>query len=148
MANRVFNIAKGFEAYYASLPASTDSLVAVLLKLSGLEADGTLEDYDTLSALLAASNDEATDASYSRQTLTSVTYSPPDDTNDKVNIDCADIVFTSLAGAAIGKLLICYVPSSGAADSAIVPVSMHDASFTPDGTTQTFTVSNFISITD
>jgi hypothetical protein len=68
-----FNVAKGKVAYYTGLPAANDALIAILLKSSGLETDSTLKDYDDLASLLAGTSDEATDASYSRKTLTSVT---------------------------------------------------------------------------
>lgn len=145
-SNGVFNIAKGSVAYYASLPAASDSLIAVLLKSSGLEGDTTLADYDTLSALLAGANDEASDASYSRKALTSVTVTV-DDTNDRVDLDCADITWSALAGAAIAKLVICYDGNTGSGtDADIIPLTYHSFDVTPDGTDVTATVSNFARI--
>jgi hypothetical protein len=137
----VFNVAKGKVRYYAGLPNAGDTLIAVLLKSSGLEADSTLKDYANLSALLAGTSDEATDASYSRKTLASVTGSE-DDTNDWWTADSADILWSALAGAAIGKLLICYKPS-GAADTSIIPLTAHSFDVTPSGIDATASVNNF-----
>lgn len=143
-SNIVSNIAKGKVAYYAGLTGgANDALIAILLKSSGLEGDTTLADYDTLSAMLAAANDEATDASYSRKTLTSVTATV-DDTNDRVDLDCADITWTALAGAAIAKLVICYDPdTTTGTDADLIPLTYHSFDVTPDGTDVTATVSNF-----
>lgn len=142
MTNFVFNIAKGNIANLAALPASTDSLIVVCLKTSGLETDSTLKDYAVLSTLLAGTSDEATFTNYARKTLTSVTVIV-DNTNDWVDISSAGWTFTTAGGAdntAVSKTLICYVPSTGAADSAIVPMCAFDTVFTPDGTDQAFTI--------
>jgi hypothetical protein len=141
MADFVFNIAKGNIANYAGLPAATDSLIAVLLQSTGLEADATLKDYDNLSLLLAGSSDELTATNYARKTLTGVTVTV-DDTNDRVDITCSAFTWTALGGASnqtVGKMLICYVPSSGAADTAIIPMCAIDYSFTTSGVDETFT---------
>lgn len=127
MANIPFNIARGMIRYYCGLPAASDSLILVLLKQSGLQVDSTLADHDTLSVLLAASNDECDFTNYARKTIT-----PTITVND--SSDLADITFSqqtwSSAGGTtdnnIGAALLCYVPSSGAADSAIIPLTKHD----------------------
>jgi hypothetical protein len=139
MANGVFNIAKGKVAYYATLPATSDALIVVLLKSTGLEADDTLNNYDDLAALLAATNDEADFTNYTRKTLASVAVNV-DDTNNWVDADAADFTYTAAGGAAnntIGKLLVCYDGDTGAGtDSNIIPLTYHDCSFTTDGTDQ------------
>jgi hypothetical protein len=120
----LFNIAKGKIARYADLPDPTDSLIVVWVKNTGLESDAILKDYDTLAAILAGSNDECDYTGYTRRTLTGVT-ALPDDSTDKMVVDAADPASytntgtTQIAGAA----LLCYVPSTGAADSAIVPLA-------------------------
>lgn len=143
MADGVFNLSLGKVAYYAGLPATNDALIVVLIKSSGLEADGTLRDYDTLSALLAASNDEADFTNYTRKTLASVSVTT-DDTNNRNDADAADFTYTSAGGATnntIGKALICYDPdTTGGTDGDIIPLTFHDASFTTDGTDQNITI--------
>lgn len=140
MTDFVFNIAKGKVAYYAGLPATNDALILVLLKSSGIEADSALKDYDDLASLLAAANDESDATNYARKTITSVTVTV-DDTNDRVDVDFADPVYTTLGGATnntIAKVLVCYDPdTTGGTDSSIIPLTSHDASFTTDGTDQT-----------
>jgi hypothetical protein len=119
----VFNIAKGKVNRYADLPDITDSLILVLLKNTGLESDATLQDYDTLSALLAAANDEADFTGYARRTLGSVVVTPNDTPNTQ-SADAADPAAWTASGASqvVGAAIICYSPSSGAADTLLVPL--------------------------
>ena len=145
MADGVFNIAKGRLATYGALPAANDALIAVLLKASGLEADATLADHDTLATLLAAANDEADATNYVRKTLASVTVTV-DDTNNRVDQDFADPFWTALGGAAnnsIAKLIVCYDPdTTGGTDSDLVPLTYHDFVLTTDGTDVTGSVAS------
>jgi hypothetical protein len=122
-----FNIAKGKIAYYAGLPAANDALIAVLLKSSGVESAATLQDYTTLSAILAGTNDESTFTSYARQTCGSVTVTV-DNVNNRVDVDCADISFTVGSSQALGMLVICYDnDTTGGTDANLVPLVMDDA---------------------
>lgn len=136
MADLVFNAVKGKVSYYAGLPAANDALIIVLLKSTGIEADGVLKDYDDLAALLAAANDECDATNYVRKTLTAATITV-DDTNDRVDIDIADLTWTALGGASnntIAKLLVCYDPdTTGGTDSTVIPLTAHDFSVTTDG---------------
>lgn len=118
-----FNIAKGKVARYADLPDTTDSLILVWLKSTGLESDATLKDYDTLSAILAAANDECDFTGYTRRTLASV-VAAVNDTTDVMAADAADPASYTNTGATQigGAAIVCYVPSSGAADTLIVPL--------------------------
>lgn len=144
MGNFVFNVVKGQIASLAALPAATDSLIVVCLKTTGLESDALLKDYANLSALLAGASDEATFTNYARKTLTSVTATV-DNTNDWVDISSAGWTFTAAGGAdntPVSKSLVCYVPSTGAADTLILPMFGLDSVFTPDGTDQAFTVTS------
>jgi hypothetical protein len=112
----------------------------VLLRSTGLEGDSVLRDHDTLSALLAASNDEATATNYTRKSLTTATVTV-DDTNNRLDVDIPDQVWTSLGGTTnntIGKLLVCYDPdTTTGTDTTVVPLTAHDLNFTTDGTTIT-----------
>lgn len=139
MADGVFNIAKGRHVYYATLPATNDAIIVVLLKSSGLEADATLADYDDLAALLAASNDECDFTNYARKTITSGTTPVVDDTNNRVDWDMADQSWASAGGAAnntTGKALVCYDPdTTGGTDSSVIPLTYHDFTTTTDGST-------------
>lgn len=125
----IFNTGKGTTGYYAGLPGATDSLLLVALELSGLEAEATMMDHDTLAQVLAASSNEQT--TVGRLTLTAT--SNRDDTNNWVYGDFADTVFALATGNPIGALLVCYSPASGSADSAIIPLTKHDFVVTPNG---------------
>jgi len=141
MADFVFNIAKGKVKYYAELPGTNDALIVIPLESSGLEADATLKDYDTVSALLAGTTNEQTTAG--RKTITSVTVTP-DDTNDRLDLDFADQTWTALTGNAIGALLVAYDPdTTGGTDADLIPLTKHDWAITPDGSDVTATVNVF-----
>lgn len=125
----IFNIAKGKVNYYSGLPGSTDSFILVPLELTGLEAESTMIDYDTLADVLAGSSNEQT--TVGRLTLTPT--SNVDDTNNWGWSDFADTAFVAASGNPIGALLVCYSPASGSADSAIIPLTKHDYVVTPNG---------------
>lgn len=131
MADIVFNIAKGKVAYYAGLPATNDALIAVPIETSGIESDATLQDYDNLSVLLAAANNEQ--STMGRKTLASVTVTV-DDTNNRTDVDAADITWTSATGNAVSALVICYDDdTTGGADTALIPLVKLDMVVTPAG---------------
>lgn len=143
MADLVFNIAKGKVAYYAGLPAAADALIAVPLETTGLETDAVLQDKDTLADVLAGTTNEQT--TMGRKTLASVTVTV-DDTNDRVDVDAADITWTAATGNAVSRLVICYDGDTGAGtDTDIIPLVMLDFVVTPDGSdiTAQFNASGF-----
>lgn len=130
MADIVFNIAKGKIAHYASLPAVNDALIAVPLQSAGLGTDATLRDLDTLTQVLANATEQTT---MGRKTLASVTVTV-DDTNDRVDIDAADPVWTAASGAAVGAIVICYDPdTTTGTDADLIPLTKHDFVVTPNG---------------
>lgn len=131
MGDIIFNIAKGKIKFYAELGAANDALIAVPIETTGIESDATLKDYNDLAAILAAANNEQT--TMGRKTLASVTVTV-DDTNDWLDIDCADIVWTAATGNAISAIVICYDPDTTAGtDADLVPLSKHDFVATPAG---------------
>ncbi len=136
MGDVVANIAKGRVVHYSTLPATNDALIFLLLKASGLEADTALVDHDTVSAMLAAANDEADFTNYARKTITSVTVTV-DDTNDRVDVDFADQTFSSAGGASnnsLGKASVSYDPdTTGGIDADLIPLTYHDFVATTDG---------------
>ncbi len=132
MADFVFNIAKAKVGYYCSLPGTNDALVVVPLETTGLEADATLKDYDTLSALLAGTSNEQT--TMGRKTVSSVTPTV-DDSADTYAADFADQTWAAATGNAISKLVVCYDPDTTAGtDADLIPLTAHDYVATPDGT--------------
>ena len=140
MADIIFNIAKGKIAYFAGLPAANDALIAVPIETTGIVADATMRDYDTLADLLAGASNEQT--TMGRQTLASVTATV-DDTNDRVDISAATISWSAASGNAISAIVICYDPdTTGGTDADLVPLSKHDFVATPDGSTVQATITS------
>ncbi|GAA2108061.1 hypothetical protein [Streptomyces synnematoformans] len=141
MASIVFTIALGRIAHYASLPAASDGLVMIPLEASGLEADSVLRDADTFAAVVAGTTTEQTTAG--RKALTDVTVTV-NDTDNRVDIDCADVTWTAPTGNPVGAVVICYDPDTTAGtDSDLVPLTKHDTVWTPDGNDFTLTVTDF-----
>lgn len=138
MADFVFNVAKGKVHQYCEnvdvgSPANA-RLKVIPLETIGLEADGTLKDYTNLATLLAGSSNEQT--TMGRKTLTAAdTTITIDHTNDRVDSDVSDIVWTAAAGNAISKLLVVYCPDgvTPGADSTFVPLMALDFVLSPDG---------------
>lgn len=152
MADIVFNIAKGRVAELAGRVETNDpansALVVVALKAAGLEDDATLQDYDTLGALLAASSDEATNAGYARKILTEADLAAvaSDDVNNRMPVALPEIVWTAVqaAGGAWGKLLVCYDPdTTTGTDADLVPLTAHDYAITPDGSDRVLPAGDF-----
>ncbi len=145
----VFNTAKGRVHAYSLLPLTNDAIRVVLFKSSGLETDSTLKDRDTLADITggtAATTVESTATNYVRKSAASVTITV-DDTNDRVDIDCADITWTALGGASndtLAKLGTNYDDdTTTGTDSALIPLTAHSFDVTTDGTDLTATINNF-----
>ncbi len=148
MADIVFNIAKGKIAEYAARIDGNDptNAVWVIVLLKTDEADATLEDYDTLSALLAGSNTEADFTNYARIVLSDsdISAPTPDDSGDSQSCDFSDQTWSSAGGASnntLASLLVCYdSDSTGGDDTNIVPCTKHDFVLTTDGSDITATL--------
>ena len=141
MADQVFNIAKGRVAeFYFRIdnndPANSAFIVAVLAT-AGIESDATLRDVDTVTALVAGTTNEVTNAGYARKVLTDadLVAFAPDDANDRVDLDIPDQTWTGVAaGDGWNDLVIAYdSDTTGGTDANIVPCTMHDFVLTPDG---------------
>lgn len=142
MADGVFNIAKGrivelYNRVKSNDPANA-ALIVVAFQVS--EADALLEDYDNLSVLIAAANTEATFTNYARKVLTDADLAalpPPDDTNNRYEVDIPDQTWISAGGAlnnTLTKILICYDSDTTAGnDTNILPLTHHDFTPTTDG---------------
>lgn len=134
MANGSFNVALGREVEFHSRVDGNDpansAFVLVALAATGLEIDAVLKDYDSLSVLLAASNNEVTNAGYSRIVITDtgiIAYTV-DDSNDEIRLPLANQTFASIvAGDSWRKLLLCYDSDTTAGtDANIIPVKYFD----------------------
>jgi hypothetical protein len=139
-ANLVFNTALGRIAYLATLPGASDSIIAVPLELTGLVDDSVMRDYADLATLLAGASNEQT--TMGRLTAANVSTAV-DNTNDRVGADCDDLTWTAATGNAVAAVVMCYVPSSGASDSAIIPMTKHYWPMTPDSSDLVAPVADF-----
>lgn len=123
-------------------PASS-ALIVVLLKAA--EVNAVLEDYDDLSALLAAAgNTEADFTNYARKVLTDVelaTLPVPDDTNNRYEIDIPNQTWVLAGGATnnvLVKVIICYdADTASGTDANIIPLAHYDFAATTNGTNMT-----------
>jgi hypothetical protein len=139
MANIVFNIAKGRVVELYNRVENNDptnaAIILVPIETSGLEADATLIDVDTLTALLAGTTNEQT--TMGRKTLTDTELAAlpaPDDTNDRYEVSLPTVTWTAASGNAISKIAVCYDPdTTGGTDSNIIPLTMFDFAQTPSG---------------
>lgn len=131
MGDIVYNIAKGSFAYHATLPAANDAIIVTPLETSGIVSDATMKDYDTLSDVLAGATNEQT--TMGRKTGASVVVTT-DDTNDRKDVDMADVVWTAATGNAISAVAICYDDdTTGGTDANQIPLVKLDAVATPAG---------------
>lgn len=139
MANIVFNIAAGrvvelYNRVENNDPANS-ALILVPIETSGLESDATLQDADTLAAVLAGTTNEQT--TMGRKTLTDADLAAlpaPDDTNNRYEVSLPTVTWTAASGNAISKILVCYDPDTTAGtDANIIPLTMFDFAQTPSG---------------
>lgn len=126
------DVGRGTFAYYGTLPGAGSSLCLVALQAN--EADGTLQTRTTLAALLAASgNTEANFTNYGRIFVTTgVTVTIA---SHVTTLTCPNQTWANAGGATnntLTKIIVCYKPSSGAADSAIIPLGQFDFSAVTD----------------
>ena len=139
MANIVFNIAKGRIVEYYNRVKGNDpanaALILVPIETTGLEADATLIDVDTLTALIAGTTNEQT--TMGRKTLTDAelaAFPAPDDGNDRMDCSLPTTTWTAASGNAISKIAVCYDGDTGAGtDANIIPLTMFDFAQTPSG---------------
>ncbi|MEV4749059.1 hypothetical protein AB0K21_21995 [Streptosporangium sp. NPDC049248] len=140
MADFQFNVSKGravelYNRVKTSDPVNS-ALILVALAAANVETDAVLKDKDTLADVLSGSTDEATNVGYSRKVLAAadLTAVVPDDVNDWVDLALPDQTWANVqAGSNWSKILVCYRPATGSADSAIVPLTSHDFPINPDG---------------
>jgi hypothetical protein len=139
MANIVFNIAKGRVVEFYNRVKSNDpansALILVPIETAGLEADATLIDVDTLTALIAGTTNEQT--TLGRKTLTDADLAAlpaPDDTNDRYEVSLPAVTWAAATGNPISKIAICYdADTTTGTDANITPLCMFDRAETPSG---------------
>lgn len=151
MADFAYNIAKGravelYKRVDENDPANA-ALVLLVLAQAGIETDAVLKDKDDVAAVLSGTTNEVTNTNYARKVLTDadLVAAAPDDANDWWELDLPDQSWTGVAaGDAWGDVVTAYDPdSTGGTDSNLVPLSQHDFSITPDGSTITAQISGF-----
>lgn len=127
---------RGTFAYYGTLPGAGSSILLVALKVN--EAEATLTARATLAAVLAAANTEANFTNYARIAVTvGVTVGIA---SHVTTLDIPDQTWASAGGTLdnlLTKVLACYKPSAGAADSAIIPLAQYDFPAQTDGSNLT-----------
>ena len=139
MAAVTANIAKGreVELYNRVLTNDpTNSALIMLLLQTGGDPLATLQDYDTVSALLAGPSTEVSVAGYARKTLTNADLAAwaPDDSTNSVSLDLPLQTFAALtAGQTIDFVVVAYDPdTTGGTDADLVPVTIAETRI--DGT--------------
>ncbi len=132
-----FNISLGREVEFYNRVDTNDgansALIMLAIAYTGMESDATLKDYDTVSAILAASNNEVTNAGYARKTLTDSSLSAftVDDTNDLILLTLPVQTFSSVvAGDTWGKIIVAWDnDTTGGTDANLVPITFADAKY-------------------
>lgn len=134
MASIVANIAKGrFVEFYNNVDTNTpaNSAFVVLALATGGDDLATLQDYDTISAMLAGPSNEVTNAGYSRQTITDTgtfAWAPNDTTNTTV-LGLNAVTFTTIsAGDVWDFIVVAYDPdTTSGTDTTLIPVTITEA---------------------
>lgn len=153
MANLVFNIAKGrvAELYnrVENNDPSTSALVLIPIETAGLEADATLIDVDTVTALLAGATNEQT--TMGRKVLTDAELAAvpaPVDASDYNELSLPQVTWAAAAGNPISKMVVAYDANTGTGtDADLVPLTMFDCVLTPSGTDFVLTTAAFFRAT-
>jgi hypothetical protein len=109
-------------AELAQLLGTNDAVIAVLIQSSGLEASGTLQDYDTVAQIFTVNNLVPTFSGYARITATGVVATPSDVSNN-MSVDCADFVWNPTSAQAIGAIIIAYdYDTTSGTDTTLYPL--------------------------
>lgn len=146
MGDFAFDVAKGREVEFYGRVDSNDpansALKIVVLAHAGLEGDNVLRTYATLSALLAAANNEVTNTNYSRKTLTDADLASytVNNTTHSITLPLPSQTFGSIAAGDLwSKALICMdFDTTSGTDADIIPITAQDVRFnraplSPDG---------------
>lgn len=149
LANVLNDYAKGRWIQLATLPLGTDNLIVVLLQATSIPSDNTLKRTQYLSGVLSTGTGtglEATFTNYARKVFAASDITiTVNTTTDVVTLDTSDGVWNAAGGATnntLLKLLLCYRPTSGSADSAVPILTAHDYSVTTTGGNLTAPISS------
>lgn len=142
MANDIFNIARGRINELQRRVNNNDPANAafIVVALKSVVVDATLQDFATLSAILAdAGNTEADFTNYGRIILTDTDVSDPtvDHGNNEQRAQVPPVTFANAGGAlnnALEKLLVCFTYDVTVNDDAtVIPLTYHDFNKTTNG---------------
>lgn len=131
-ASITFNISKGREVEFYNRVDSNDptnSALIMLVLATGGDSLSILQDYDTVSTLLAGPSNEVTNTGYARKTLTDADLSAfsPDDTNNRILLTLPLQTFGTpniAAGNVWDIVVVAYDPdTTGGTDTTLVPIT-------------------------
>jgi hypothetical protein len=121
----------------------------VLLQSASLQADATLRNYNTLSAIFGGGSLEATFTNYARVFVNSGITITPNTTTHANSVSIANLTWLAAGGAlnnTVAKLLVCYQPSSGATDAQTIPLFNCDVSATTNGQDYKVTIASGVAV--
>lgn len=141
MGNGPFNVAKGRGVEFHNRVDSNDPGTSrfVIVLATGSASDATLQDFETLAAVLADANvTEANFTNYTRKFVTDadITFPGPDNANNRYDVTLPDQTWTAAGGTTdntLTRLFVCYDASGSGPDSAIIPVGFNDFAVTTNG---------------
>jgi hypothetical protein len=132
MAALQCNIAKGREVeLYERVRNNDPTNSAFILLVLAYPAQplNTLQDYDTVSAMLG-SNTEATNTNYARKTITALSAPGVDDTNNRVTIELPGQTWSGPAPSAGDTWAVGVIAydddTTGGTDANLIPISVFD----------------------
>ena len=114
--------------------AATIDVRSLLLDVA--EAEEALRDHPDIAALLAAASTETVATSYTRYTHATQTRTL-DNTNNRVDFDLDDAAFGVIGNGVNESIVRIVTLSFDTSDALSEPVSLHDLSFTTDGSAVT-----------
>lgn len=131
MASVTANISKGREVeFYNRILTNdpTNSAFIMLVLATGGDSLGTLQDYDTVSAVLAGPSAEVTNGGYSRKTITALSAWAPNDIGNSVALTLPVQTFTTIAAGDVWDIgVIAYDPdTTSGTDTTLVPVTFSE----------------------
>lgn len=145
MGNVASNAYKGkLQWYWEQARDGAPDILCALLVSAGNPSDATIQDYTTVTALLAGAADEATFTNYARKTLANPTVSI-DNTGDQVTFSAdSPISWTTAGGASnntLARAVFIYDPAPGSStDTTRLPLFYTDIAATTDGSTLVLTI--------
>lgn len=132
MASITANISKGravefYENVNSNNPANSALIIGVLV--TGGDTLLTLQDYDTVAAMLAGPSTEAAATGYARKTLTDADLASwsPDDTNNRILLTLPLQTWTPNTGETWDIAFVAYDnDTTGGTDANLIPITYHE----------------------